>query len=323
MATNGAYGGMLGWSVGRFDWLNNPDSKVNRYWRAIEQGSNYWVGKNIVGLWGPDAGTNTRPNRLINGGPLAPMDRGAGGDKFVPFFSEAGGDMEGAKRRALWYFFGGGTRNMNLLQPKNAVTKKGNAKSGPLSPSDQRRMLFYLMNFAPHVPFVSGVVGQPILAQHFYTDALTSFGNPAQREIAMLQRQLTWAIGNSPITSAAGRNKARQAMADDSRHGIVKTKALPPAVKPNFTGTPVHGYLADNQRGLAEVSATVYTQDFIHDGRGFSNGQWQAMVRDINAQMAREFQREVVAHMSRKRTPRPATNDLIEATENERNIYPS
>lgn len=325
--TRGNYAGMLGWSVGRYDWLEDPSSKVNRYWRAIEQGSTYWVGKTIIGLWGPAAGENVRPNRLISGGPLDPTQTGGGGQKFVPFFASVGGDMEHAKRRALWYFFGGGTRNMDLLQPKNPVTKSGKPKSGALSLSDQRRMLFYLMTRAPHVPFVSATVGKPIIAAHYYENALIAFGDPAVREIDLLQQQLAFALGSSSITSARGRAKAQAAMGADTRSGVVKTSALSAAP------TSVDSYLLPGRvssagnnfgrRGLATVTATVHTQDFIRDGNGsFSNGSWQNMVKEINATMAKQFQAEVVRQMQAGRTPRPATRDLIRATENPRNRFP-
>src|SRR5690606_22243005 len=106
MAKANTFAGRLGWAVGIPEWLNNENSKVNRYWRVIEYGSSAtrwpWQGQRIVGLWsnlpGPRGGLITGQLSMFNV---------ARDQKFVPFFHAKNGDMDRAGRAALYWFLEG------------------------------------------------------------------------------------------------------------------------------------------------------------------------------------------------------------------------
>lgn len=320
------YEGVLGWAVGRQEWLNDPSSKVNRYWRAIEDGSTYWQNKTVVGLWGESAGTNSRPNSLINGQPMSRF--GGGGQKFAPFFPRphSGADMEKASRAALFYFFGGvvgrgggPTRNLDLLRTgtQHRVDKHGWSKGAPDSLSEKKRMFFWFMTKATpeQMPFVRGKIGRPILPQHHYTKVAAGFPI-IDTEMDLLRTGVETLMGGTlpkgKMTDARVRDAMRAAVAKDSNTGA----------KPK-TG-PVRGVTRQMPNvGLIHVSASPITQDNLRVGGGkFSHSYWRGMVVDVNRQMALLVQKEVVAAMQEQRTPRPATRDLIRAAADPRNITP-
>lgn len=266
-----------GWSVGLFDWLDSASSKVNRYWRAIELGSSWWDGRIMAGLWGSSAGTNARPNTLIFGQSLTPFEPSIADEKFVPFFQKEGVDQLGAARRALWYFMGGGRGpNMVLLHGS--------------SPSDKRKMLWWLMNRAPleKIPFVQGHVRRSIQAEHHYRDALATF-NPMQREIALLSQMIGAAWNGAMATQ-----------------GEIATR---------------QSRIAGRAAAIT-VAATASSSGINRDALGqFTSGQ--RIIAEVNRQVAMEFQDAVVNLMRSNRTGRPATEDLIKATADPRNRYPS
>lgn len=335
-AGKNSYPGVLGWVVGREKWLDSEASRVRRYWRAIEEGgtagNTHWVGQTMAGLWTNRAGTNDRPNSLINGQQMTAF-KGGGGEKFAPFFS-SGEDPDSlrASRAALMYFFGGGTRNMDLLHPKQQFreggtrTRKGRpgaprkreSKGNPESPSSKKSFLGYLASKAPaeKIPFVRGRVREPIVAGHYYTKAMANWGGPtgvAQREMVELRKGIETLMGSSTpsnIMTTGARDRIRDAVAKES------------------LTTPKKGDLRGESRrlsaskGIVVVSASPRTQDNVRTGRGhFSHSYWQAMIIDVNRQMAIAFQKEVVAAMEKDRR-RPPTGDMRKATENAQNRFP-
>lgn len=59
-----------GFAVGDVDYLDNSEAK---YWRAIEQGTTHFVGKELKGVWGPTAD-----------GPYSPFGRRTKHETFIP-----------------------------------------------------------------------------------------------------------------------------------------------------------------------------------------------------------------------------------------------
>jgi hypothetical protein len=190
MAGNSEFGGKQGWTVGIFEWLNGPSSKVSRYWRLIEQGGGENAGRYLIGLWGPRAGTNFRPNSLI-GGNLAEFG-GFDAQKFVPFRTNEKAIALKAARRALWYFMGGGNGpNMTLLTPKD----------GKGSLQHRRKQMFrWLMSQAPleKIPFVQGRIGSKHnpshIAHRHYEHAVNNI-NPGALELQFLSQAVGAVIG--------------------------------------------------------------------------------------------------------------------------------
>jgi hypothetical protein len=320
----GGYGGSLGWSVGNLDWLNDPGSKVNRYWRVIEQGSNAtdwpWQGRRIVGLWGPNAGPRTR---LINGGDLSAFQRGRGDQKFVPFFRSIDqADNRRAARAALYYFFGGGKgKNMELLNVDPSST--ANAKNRRYDvESNRKRIYFWLMTRArvEDMPFVQGVIIREVQAGHYYARALLSFGDPVERELDELRRVMAHVYGAgggwADPTTPAGLKKGRQYQALDaySKYGDVAPKTGRRRTEKRTHSAAVGG------RYIATVNATAYVQDFIRTGRG-TISQYVSEMTKVNQRMAVAFQAEVVQLMMQDRR-RPMSGDLIKAHRDARNRTP-
>lgn len=321
---------LLGWTVGLDEWLNKDASKVRRYWRALEEGSNWWVGKDIVGLWGDNPGVNTRPNSLINGQQLNPM--GGSKEKFVPFFASpySEGDLLRASRAALWYFFGGvsgrgggPTRNLDLLHPQETQRrdkKTGWSKGAPGGMQDKKRLFYWLMTKAPadRIPFVRGTVRRPIVAGNYYRRADENF-NTVQREVQLLREGIATLFSAVPkdITTTHAREAIREARAAESQTGATPRRST--RAKPGYRSEST----AYTRSGFVTVTARAITQDNIRNGKGqFSHSYWQAMVKDVNRNMAKAFQDEVVAVMQSQSKGRPATKDLINATQDPRNRYP-
>lgn len=307
------YQGLLGWTVGRFDWLNAADSKVSRYWRVIEHGSAAtkwpWMGKTIVGLWGPRAG----PRGQLRGSGDSIFAEGVGNQKFIPFFTKMDADLEQAKKAALMTLFGvprGGrlkpTRNEDLLWGK--------------TPSDKARALYNLVVRVPvdRVPFVQGTISNEIEPRNFYGKTLASF-RPLEVELAALREEVGPMIGGLDPNSNQGRARSRELVAFDAgtkpRSGRRKVEGIPTTGRVTKAGKTVG-------TGLVTVGASALVQDFIRDGGGhFTSGAWQDMIRSVNARVAEAFQEALVAEMRAERT-RPATGALVDATKDPRNRYP-
>lgn len=310
-----AYAGKVGWTVGRAQWLDDPASLVNRYWRQIEHGQSFH-GVILIGLWGDRAGTNARPNMLRDGSPLTPPGEGSH-QKFVPF-----GETDSAAtalrraRFAFWYYITGG----RMGRPSDADLTKLSGSS----PADRRRVFFWVMSKAPvnKIPFVSARPKRSVEGRHYYRRALDSF-DPMQVEIDMLRE----AIGPL-IRGAFTQGKARAAMANDSSSTPRKGRTVQEVSDAQYGRDhlgwrgykPSLGY--DSHMGIATVTASSNVQDLIRTGSGqFPSGQWQAMLIDINRKVAMAFQEHVVQLM-RDSALRPPTGDLVKATRDPRNRYP-
>lgn len=317
MAKDKAPGGpSLGWSVGRFEWLDKEESKVRRYWRAIEYGSAEtgwpWVNKRIVGLWGPNAG----PRGGLHHGDLS-MFSDRRDQKFVPFFKsieDNDAKLQRAGRSALTYFFGGGPSKGNLhFQNEefikanvNLKDKRGNRRTK--DPARARaNFYFWLMTRAriDEMPFVTSFVMEEIPVGNFYAKTLRSF-NPLEREVQALKEEL--GFQNLRTT--------RQYQAEDSYD---KAGREIPAKK----GTPNQDKSYETRMGnrfLVSVSASGRTQDNIRNAFGrFTSGQ--AITAAVNRRMSIEFQAALVERMQRSRE-RPSTGDLIAAHGNAQNRLP-
>lgn len=303
------YAGKIGWTVGRASWLDDPASKVNRYWRQIEQGQRF-NGVILIGLWGDRAGTNARPNMLRDGQALEAPGQG-GNQKFVPF-GETNSAASALKRArfAFWYFITDG----KMGRPSNQDLSKLHGAS----PSENRRIFFWLMSKAPlsRIPFVSARAKRSVEGRHYYTRALDSF-NPMQMEIDMLRAEI-----GPLIRGAFTQGKARALIGGDSsagpRKGPVRQEVTDAS---SYLGgrAPMAGA---SGLGIVTVTASAAAQDLIRAGGGqFPAGQWQAMLIDINRKVAVAFQEHVVALM-RESALRPPTGDLARATADPRNRYP-
>lgn len=293
---------LLGWGVGNLEWLNDPASKVNRYWRVIEEGSEAtawpWQGQTIVGLWGPQA----EPRGALHGTGFSVFGE-SDTEKFIPFFAKLGTDLDAAKRAALLSLFGVAPGS------KMTVTRNEDLLYGD-TPAQKRKALYYLMERVPvdRVPFVRGVIQQPVLARHHYANARAKF-QPLAKELEALREQLR-GIFSQDIATTAGLQKARGILATD------------------VSGVPRSGPRRSESRefpsdgAVVSITASPIVQDLIRDGKGqFSTKVWQDIVRAVNRQVAEAFQAAVVAEMESERGRRPATDRLIEATASPQNIY--
>ena len=289
------YAGKVGWTVGLASWLDDETSKVNRYWRKIEEGEDFG-GLILIGLWG-DSARAKREGQLT-----APGEGGLGHQKFVPF--GATNDAASALRRAhfaFWYFITDG----KMGRPTDADLSKLHGTS----PSERRRIFFWIMQRAPisKIPFVSARARRSVEGRHYYTRALDEF-NPMQVEIDMLRAEI-----GPLIRGAFTQTKARALIGGDS--------AVGPRKGPVRQVTDASSYMGGI--GIVTVTAGKNVQDLIRVGGGqFPAGQWQAMVIDINRKVAMAFQEHVVALM-RDSALRPPTGDLVRATRDPRNRYPS
>lgn len=84
----------LGFGVGNLDFLNNEQSRVDRYWRAIENGSDALLGRTLGGGW---RSTGALPGQR-HGVDLTQFGEGAG-QQFVPYAHTM--DLEGALYSAI------------------------------------------------------------------------------------------------------------------------------------------------------------------------------------------------------------------------------
>lgn len=272
--------GQQGWTVGIFEWLNGPKSKVSRYWRAIENGDSSMVGRHIIGLWGPNPGMNARPNSIMSGD-LSAFNWAY--KKFVPFAAKEGTDPLKAARAALWYFMDGGKgRNMELLNPQ--FKSAGHSKNVEV---ERRRMFYWFMTKAPleKIPFVQGVIKEPMIARKHYREAEQGF-LPIQMEM----------------------------------------KALRTALGAYWNGATASDAQVDARVPLLVPGKMMFAAHASYLGRDKLTGRFnslQTVVRDVNLQVAMDFQDRVVQIMiADKGRMRPPTDDLLNATRDPRNRYP-
>jgi hypothetical protein len=316
------FGAKLGWSVGIIDWLDSKDNKANRYWRAIEYGS-VASQTEIIGLWGNVPGVNTRPNKLHSGR----LDAfGPGGtQKFAPFEKPRGANREGATQAALMYYFGvtGGNlktaQGLDRLNIPEGENKRRDKKSGLMesrgsgdSPSDKRRVLFMLLQRAGRgetVPFVRGDVKKPIEAANYYRTTLRS-----KDWLARTAQQIGIEMGHD-IETRSGFKAAQQEFAIDTRGDEKYAKPIPRKARYNYSDF--------GPTALASASASVRSQSFLQSTNGqFPPGQWQAILQDANAVVAREFQLDLVELMRGSGRRRVATDDFINSHDDDKNRFP-
>jgi hypothetical protein len=307
-----------GWSVGNIDWLNSPASKVNRYWRVVEEGSNAtdwpWQGQRIVGLWGPNAGPR---GGLINGD-LSAFQSGRSDQKFVPFFRQRGKGLEGAARAALYYYFGGGEgKNMDLIRADPSAGKYGGP--GRSVEAARKRFYFWMMmvgkDHGPRLeqlPFVTGIIMREVQAGDYYARAITSF-NPLEREKEKIRQ-----LFGKDMSTPGGVKNARdyQAMDAYSSGKPVKPKTKTTAwLKKQIMANP---HSAGRGSGfMYSVDMSVQVQDLRVDSRNRFH-QYQGDLQAINRELAEAFQEEVVQLMQQERR-RPVSGALIRATRDPRN----
>ena len=318
MARSG-YAGKVGWTVGLASWLDDPASLVNRYWRQIEHGQSF-EGVILIGLWGNNPGAigaqGPHGNRLRTGEPLTPPGEGFGNQKFVAFGETASAATALHRARfAFWYFITDG----KMGRPSNENLSKLHGAS----PSERRRIFFWIMSKAPinKIPFVSAKAKRSVEGRHYYTRALDSF-DPMQVEIQMLREVI-----GPMIRGAFSQTSARATMARDSgssarkgrtRREVSDATSYLAGMRPGEIG-PVPASM-----GIATVTAGSNVQDLIRTGGGqFPAGQWQAAIIEVNAKVAAAFQEHVVALMEEGPHLRLPTGDLIKATRDPRNRYPS
>jgi len=303
------YASKVGWTVGRFDWLNNPESKVNRYWRQIEETGQEYTGLILIGLWGDSAGLSTRPNPLRTGDALTRPTPGLDTQKFVPFGeTHSEGTALSRARFAFWYYITDG----KMGTPSNTQLA---AKLGH-SPKDSRAVWYWVMTktvSATQIPFVYARSVKAVAPRNDYKKALASF-NPVAFEVALLRQKI-----GSLMTGAYSTRKARVAIGTDSSGARIRTG---PAVQEVRNAATL--LRAATGVGVAEVTASGAVQDLIRTGSGtFPAGQWQAMLIDVNREVAAAFQEHLVAQMVSGPHKRPPTDELVRATADPRNRYPS
>lgn len=319
------YAGQVGWAVGLPTWLDSPASKVNRYWRVIEFGAAAtaypWLGQQIVGLWGDSANPRMGSAGTSFGGR---EDQG-----FEPWFSKLGQDMLGPARAALWHFMEGGKGpNMDLLNPstyrKQVVkkNKKGEVRRREMVTREvhtesqekraRRQLFFWFMtraSSAHELPFVQGTVKREIAPAHYYEEALISF--PMEEAQAEALRSTFAEAINSAKLSVSNLRKAQALDNYKGRTSSGRARAF-------YTDESVARLLP---RSLGHAATSVEIQSLSRAQGQFVNGQWQAMLRDANAKIAKAFQAEVVSHMD-SGARRPATEALRAATAAAENRYP-
>lgn len=332
----GGYGGKLGWSAGLGAWLDDPDSKVNRYWRAMEDGSKGdWSGRTVAGLWADTIG-----NGPLSGSPF----ENERDQKLRPSFAKGTPQtpegMLGAARRALWVFMkgeNGGKRNwidghMDLLRinyvwvykhqgygkTRHVIPGSGEMRA-PRSQAEYRRAQQSLFHWfmtkaesADEIPFVSGTIVREIKARHYYAKAIEAFKpRLIEMELEGMREAARFALrGVQGSEYARFRGKAANENDTAARRGRARggVDTLPAKYIPT---------------GGAEVSiaATTQLQFSMRNANGqFINGAFQSTLREVNARVAAAYLREVADLMS---FHRPSTGDLIKATLDRRNRYPN
>lgn len=167
LPSNSGYLGRLGYAVGFEDFLDKQETRDQRYWRAIEYGSQWWVGREIAGLWGnsavPRGALHETASSLF--GP-------SGGQKFIPFFSNANQEMLSAAQRAAIYW-----RKMGHPDPRTFLPpgpRGGHSHDGLGGTGRPIRTL--------------GTVREPIKPHRFFERGLAKFGDPVEQELEVVQK---------------------------------------------------------------------------------------------------------------------------------------
>lgn len=300
-----SYTQKLGWTVGRAAWLDSPASKVNRYWRAIEEGQQF-KGLILIGLWGDRAGSNLRQGNIRNSGENFSAAGDGVGQKFVPFgWSHSAASAQKRARYAFWYYITKG--------------KMGRPTDGDLmvlhgtTPAVRRFMFFWIMSKAPlnKIPFVSAKAVRDVEARHYYINTLASF-DPMGLELQILREE-----AGKLMSTVFNQTNARRTMAAQTG-ASARTGRARQEVSPSEHITRLGPSV-----GLATVTASAAMQDLYRTGGGqFPAGLWQNMIIEVNRRVARLFQDAVVARMEGSPHLRPATGDLIRATKDDRNRIP-
>lgn len=338
------YAGQVGWAVGMPKWLDSAESKVNRYWRSIEYGSDEWVGRRVVGLWGPDA----EPRKGLWGMATTPFGAGSR-EKFAPYFKDNKQDMLGVARFALWQYLQGGKDTQDRLNappggwrfmktPHPRVSRRaapagfsGTQRMATPRPAEWKKaetpaqiakakkgLFHWFMTRATleQLPFVQGVISRPIEAMHAYQEAAAGF--------PFLEREMDAIRAVFPEAMMGGKSQPqtpRQALSAVRKREQSVDRTPRTGVRKNVvTNANVGRYLP---RANFQVAAGVTTQSLIFDKGGkFGTGQWQGQLREINERIAMEYQRAVADVIKSQGRSRPSTNALEEATRDPRNRYP-
>ena len=285
----------LGWSVGLASWLDSPNSKVNRYWRALEYGQKAGTGP-LIGMWGDSVGAR-------RGGALSVPTRGRRDQIFVPF----GDSREGLRkaRFAFWYYI----TNGRMGRPTNEDLAKLHAQN----PSSARRIFFWIMTKASieQIPFASAQPRRRTNARHYYRKALASF-DPMAVEKEILRREVL-----TMLNGVFKQSKARAAMAAETNQQPRSGRA-----RQEVTGSELRGRMGESA-GIVVTAASPQAQDFLRSSGGqFPSGLWQQMLVRVNRQVAAQFQQAVVEQMRNGPRFRPDTGELIRATESPNNRIP-
>lgn len=144
----------FGFAVGNRAWMDGQNDRVARYWRAIEYGSDYWVGRQVAGLWG----NSPEPRGNLHSTATSFFGEGAG-QKFVPFFGSVGDNMS-AKARAAYFY---ARRELGIPDPRHGHHGKSDSSSFP----------------------TLGTIRRPIAPARFYERALEAFDAPAEERQAL------------------------------------------------------------------------------------------------------------------------------------------
>ena len=256
----------------------------------IEFGDDSMVGRRVVGLWGPPGQAGSR----------SWFDRAPGDTLDVYGVQGRSKNLRSAYRAALAdYFYNGYGPNMDKIRVRSS-------KRDPAA--ERRRIYFWMVHIAEPQQwyFASGVVRNPVKARNFYLRTLNSF-NPVQEELQALRRVLNLqSDANRRQILTAGRAAAADTPWLRPRTGRVR----------RFSSNA-----GGNFGGSAQITVTAQPilQDFTRDAQGFmSSFQWG--VRQVNAEVARRFQDELVALM--RSEIRSQSGDLIEAHAHPNNRNP-
>lgn len=322
------YGGMVGWAVGIPQWLDDPASEVNRYWRAIEEGATGWVGGGIAGLWGPNAEPRKHLWETSHTRFLGRKDQ-----KFAPYFSKRGNDMLGPARAALWNFMEGGKGpNMDLLKVQYEVRwrkdKQGRKtreevpiSSGAAADRARKKLFFWFMTKstdAEQIPFTYGVIRRPTPARHYYAKGWAAFEPTFKdRQLQAMREALHFALrGAKSETASQIYQAARAEFGAESPRG--PSRISRPSGKTARVNANVGRYMPAGAKITA--AADVHIQALVFDGGGrFVAGTFQGALQEANARLAQQLQQLIADQMT---GTRPETLRLKKATLHEMNRYP-
>lgn len=324
-----SYTQKLGWSVGLQGWLDSPASKVNRYWRKVEEGQ-VFTGLTLIGLWGDRAGSNLRPGS-VREGPLASPGEGAG-QKFVPFGMTSTPDTALRRARfAFWYYITKGrmgrptNADLSILHGKPSSGKgKGRHGSDPTATAN-RRIFGWIMSKAPlgSIPFVSARAARKVEARRYYINAQRKF-HPEEYELRLLHLAVEDLMGGTFNRKKAHAASARETGASPKDGPVQGSQKAIAARLEDYNARASLGYgLGYGSQGLASMGISAAGYDFLRTGGGrFPSGLWQNMLIEVNRKVAEAFQLAVVAEMQEGPHLRLPTHDLIAAAKDPRNRIP-